>query len=145
MSFGCVSADSSVGGRLMDKRIPPRSTYLYQWCDSDMEFTRSANNHIECNQYGRYHPRVVDNYYCRQMYLRSYTFSKKETNVAEKTTRCLGKVKEKVAEVAMLRRRRKKRNRRSGVKILKETSCSAIYVVFQRLLLCTASVDVVDI
>ncbi|KAL6619765.1 hypothetical protein ACP70R_034904 [Stipagrostis hirtigluma subsp. patula] len=42
-------------------------------------------------------PRVVDSYSCRQMYLRSYTFSKKKETVPERTMACLGRVRERAA------------------------------------------------
>ncbi|EES18921.1 hypothetical protein BDA96_09G022500 [Sorghum bicolor] len=44
-------------------------------------------------------PRVVDSYSCRQMYLRSYTFSKKKETVPERTMACLGRVRERGAAV----------------------------------------------
>ncbi|CAN6340215.1 unnamed protein product [Urochloa humidicola] len=42
-------------------------------------------------------PRVVDTYSCRQMYLRSYTFSKRKETVPERTMACLGRVRERAA------------------------------------------------
>ncbi|CAL4903175.1 unnamed protein product [Urochloa decumbens] len=42
-------------------------------------------------------PRVVDSYSCRQMYLRSYTFSKRKETVPERTMACLGRVRERAA------------------------------------------------
>jgi len=44
-------------------------------------------------------PRVVDSYSCRQMYLRSYTFSKRKETVPERTMACLGRVRERGAAV----------------------------------------------
>uniref|UniRef100_A0A0D9WC56 Uncharacterized protein n=1 Tax=Leersia perrieri TaxID=77586 RepID=A0A0D9WC56_9ORYZ len=41
-------------------------------------------------------PRVVDSYSCRQIYLRSYTFSKKKESVPERTMACLGRVRNAV-------------------------------------------------
>lgn len=50
-------------------------------------------------------PRVVDSYSCRQMYLRSYTFSKKKETVPERTMACLGRVKERAAVFPFLPQR----------------------------------------
>ena len=44
-------------------------------------------------------PRVVDSYSCRQIYLRSYTFSKKKETVPERTMACLGRVRDRGAAV----------------------------------------------
>ncbi|RDX81828.1 hypothetical protein CR513_37443, partial [Mucuna pruriens] len=77
-----------------DPRVPVRATYmnLYKWPESDAEFVRSVSrrgSHV-CGQ-----ARVVDSISCRQMYLRSYKFSRKET-VPEKTQKCFGRVKDRV-------------------------------------------------
>ncbi|XAR69004.1 hypothetical protein NMG60_11000436 [Bertholletia excelsa] len=110
-----------------DARVPVRATYvnLYKWPESDAEFVRSAVG-------GLPHPRVVDSISCRQTYLRSYTFSRKET-VPERTRKCLERVKERVA------RRGRHRRPRRGRRVV-----AALCAVFHRLLSCTASVDVVD-
>ncbi|RCV15235.1 hypothetical protein SEVIR_3G043100v4 [Setaria viridis] len=50
-------------------------------------------------------PRVVDSYSCRQMYLRSYTFSKKKETVPERTMACLGRVRERAAVFPFLPQR----------------------------------------
>ncbi|KAH1227587.1 hypothetical protein GmHk_10G027795 [Glycine max] len=77
-----------------DPRVPVRATYvnLYKWPESDAEFVRrrGGGSHM-CGG----HPRVVDSISCRQMYLRSYKFSRKES-VPEKTQKCFGRVKERV-------------------------------------------------
>uniref|UniRef100_A0A0E0KXV7 Uncharacterized protein n=1 Tax=Oryza punctata TaxID=4537 RepID=A0A0E0KXV7_ORYPU len=44
-------------------------------------------------------PRVVDSYSCRQIYLRSYTFSKKKETMPERTMACLGRVRDRGAAV----------------------------------------------
>ncbi|CAI0471679.1 unnamed protein product [Linum tenue] len=131
-----------------DPRVRPvRATYvnLYKWPESDAEFIKSVRRVSQGVQHQP--PRVVDSISCRQMYLRSYTFSRKET-VPEKTRRCFGRVKDKVG-------RRKGTEggagggRRKGRKCLvlrkvKEVSCRTFYRIFHRLLSCAASVDVVD-
>ncbi|KAJ0588650.1 hypothetical protein HanIR_Chr04g0177151 [Helianthus annuus] len=80
-----------------DARMPVRATYvnLYKWPDSDREFVRSVsqNSHLE-NRNGQGHPRLVDSISCRQLYLRSYTFSRKES-LNERTMKCIGRVKER--------------------------------------------------
>ncbi|KAL6336324.1 hypothetical protein AAG906_014494 [Vitis piasezkii] len=132
MSSVCISSCVN------DARVPVRATYvnLYKWPESDAEFIKSVSSNR--------HPRVVDSISCRQMYLRSYTFSKKET-VPEKTIKCFGRVKERVAHG----RRRNKGEELHGkrfvvVRKVKEISCSALYAIFRRLLYCTTTVDVVD-
>lgn len=93
-------------------------------------------------------PRVVDTVSCRQLYLRSaYTFSRKET-VPQKTKKCIGKVREKMANGGKKKgksgRRRRRVRRFSAVKGVKKFCCAALCGVFRKLLSCTATVDVVD-
>ncbi|KAH7677969.1 Cyclophilin-like domain-containing protein [Dioscorea alata] len=110
MTSGCMNSVSC-----MDAQAPVRATYvnLYKWPESDAEFVKSVtkekkdrgnatHNQVRLSRTasGRRRltqsPGVVDSYSCRQMYLRSYTFSKKET-VPEKTKKCLAKVKERAS------------------------------------------------
>ena len=100
--------------------------------------------------YGQHHPRVVDSISCRQMYLRSYKFSRKES-VPEKTQKCFGRVKEKVARGHSGKNKKKRirpqGGRRSKCLVwskMKEISCAALFRIFQKFLSCAASVDVVD-
>ncbi|XP_060178307.1 uncharacterized protein LOC132608276 [Lycium barbarum] len=93
-------------------------------------------------------PRVVDTVSCRQLYLRSaYTFSRKET-VPQKTKKCFGRVKERVANGGKKKRKSSRRRRRvrrfTAVKRVKKICCAALSGVFRRLLSCTTTVDVVD-
>ncbi|XP_016508286.1 uncharacterized protein LOC107825881 [Nicotiana tabacum] len=92
-------------------------------------------------------PRVVDTVSCRQLYLRSaYTFSRKET-VPQKTKKCFGKVKERVASGGKKQGKSGQRRRRSRfavVRKVKKVSCAALSGIFRRLLSCTATADVVD-
>ncbi|KAH7865154.1 hypothetical protein Vadar_002916 [Vaccinium darrowii] len=134
-----------------DARVPIRATYvnLYKWPESDAEFVRSVSSGSR-DQLPRQHPRVVDSISCRQLYLKSYTFSRKET-VPERTKKCLARAREKVA-----RARRRGKDQVHGrkrpravvvgrrVRRVKELSCAALCALFHRLLTCTASVDVVD-
>ncbi|MQL93697.1 hypothetical protein Taro_026343 [Colocasia esculenta] len=97
---GCIMASPF---QCMDAQEPVRATYVnpYGWPESDAEFVRSVSSgehrRRRPHRHGQYHPHpgVVDSYSCRQIYLRSYTFSRKET-VHERTRRYLGRVKGKV-------------------------------------------------
>ncbi|KAE9619463.1 hypothetical protein Lal_00032277 [Lupinus albus] len=138
-----------------DARVPVRASYvnIYKWPESDAEFVRSngRNGNNDSNSlhalYG--HPRVVDSISCRQIYLRSYKFSRKES-VPEKTQKCFGKVKEKVGSNSSHGGRNKRRSRSSRrrkcmvFRKIKEISCAALFRIFHRFLSCAASVDVVD-
>ncbi|EOY07647.1 hypothetical protein QQP08_017160 [Theobroma cacao] len=120
-----------------DPRVPVRATYvnLYKWPESDAEFVRSRSS----GMHG--HPRVVDGISCRQMYLRSYRFSRKET-VPEKTVKCFGRVKDKVAHG---KRRNSSQKRRIRRKCFVWRKVKVVFFrFFNRLLSCSASVDVVD-
>ncbi|XP_019158825.1 PREDICTED: uncharacterized protein LOC109155657 [Ipomoea nil] len=94
-------------------------------------------------------PMVVDSVSCRQLYLRSaYTFSKKES-VPEKTIKCFGMVRKTVAAAAAGKKSSKsavtgsRRKRRFPVVVKKLYGC-AVSTLFQRVLTCTAGVEVVD-
>ena len=128
---------------------PIRATYvnLYKWPESDAEFVRSVSSAgLRRCASASFHPRVVDSISCRQLYLRSYTFSRKES-VPEKTRKCLGRVRERVL---LYRRERKSRGGSGGerrcvvVSRANEVSCATLSAVFRRLLSCTTKVDVVD-
>ncbi|GAU34684.1 hypothetical protein TSUD_29250 [Trifolium subterraneum] len=134
MSSVCIS---NCVNDTRDPRVPVRATYvnLYKWPESDAEFVKSVSlngKRGSSHVYGHGHPRVVDSISCRQMYLRSYTFSRKET-VPEKTQKCFGRVKEKVAHGGTRRRKKNK------CLILSNT----LFRIFHRFLSCGASVDVV--
>ncbi|XP_043699048.1 uncharacterized protein LOC122649860 [Telopea speciosissima] len=136
-----------------DTRVPVRANYrnLYKWPESDAEFVRSVSSNSNGSSrnrgVGNGNPRVVDSISCRQMYLRSYTFSRKET-VPEKTVKCFGGVKEKVAH----RKQKKKKKKRKGgsrkkyavMRKVKDGSCAALFRIFRKLLSCTTSIDVTD-
>ncbi|KAI3811625.1 hypothetical protein L1987_21351 [Smallanthus sonchifolius] len=136
-----------------DARVPVRATYvnLYKWPDSDREFVRSVsrNSHRE-NGESQGHPRLVDSISCRQLYLRSYTFSRKES-LNERTMKCIGRVKERGAargksskSPASSGKRRRRKKKCTMVMQAKEASYAALASIFRRLLSCTTKVDVVD-
>ncbi|XVF55359.1 hypothetical protein PTKIN_Ptkin06aG0031000 [Pterospermum kingtungense] len=140
MSSVCVS---SCLNDARDPRVPIRATYvnLYKWPESDAEFVRSRRSGGAMHGQGR--PRVVDSISCRQMYLRSYRFSKEET-VPEKTVKCFGRVKEKVGAQGK-RKSSQKQTRVVRSKCLVWRKMKVVlFRFFNRLLSCSASVDVVD-
>ncbi|XP_062232488.1 uncharacterized protein LOC133929720 [Phragmites australis] len=130
MAAGCKAAIGCV-----DARAPVRASYvsLYKWPESDAEFVKSvamarrqggqeespgSSSYCYYNGSGSMRrgcsgelaagycsPRVVDSYSCRQMYLRSYTFSKKKETVPERTMACLGRVRERAAVFPFLPQR----------------------------------------
>lgn len=123
-----------------DTRVPVRATYvnLYKWPESDAEFVKTVK--MTKGDQGRRdprqpQPRVVDSVSCRQMYLRSYTFSRKES-VPEMTKKCFAKVKDKVA----VRGRRSEKVTKGGGE---EKKGRPMCTIFRRLLSCTTSIDVV--
>jgi len=125
-----------------DARVPVRATYvnLYKWPESDAEFVRrrGGGSHV-CGG----HPRVVDSISCRQMYLRSYKFSRKES-VPEKTQKCFGRVKERVKKQGSSQHNHGVGRRKCLVwRKMREISCAALFRIFHRFLSCGASVDVV--
>uniref|UniRef100_A0A7C8ZWC6 Uncharacterized protein n=1 Tax=Opuntia streptacantha TaxID=393608 RepID=A0A7C8ZWC6_OPUST len=151
MSSVCIS------NCVEDTRIPGRvrATYvnLYKWPESDAEFVRS----VSFRGPGQPRPKVVESISCRQMYLRSYTFTRKES-VNERTKKCIGRVKERVlvngrssskrsssswcgSETGYNKEKNKVKNSNIG---LKEVPCAALKALFRKLLFCSASVDVVD-
>ncbi|XP_039069067.1 uncharacterized protein LOC120215443 [Hibiscus syriacus] len=135
MSSICIS------NCLNDAREPKvrmRATYvnLHKWPELDAEFIRSrGGSSMHCR------PPSDGVISCRQMYLRSYRFSRKQT-VPQKTVKCFGKVKDKM-------RGRKKNSQRR--RLLSRRKCLVwrkvkvvLFRFFNRLLSCSASVDVLD-
>lgn len=144
-----------------DPRVPVRpvrATYvnLYKWPESDAEFVRSVRRGG-----GVPEARVVDSISSRQMYLRSYTFSreddesKSEKVTSAMQTSCLGRVRETASFrrrnkdesdiiVESTKRRRRGEKRRVRRKKKQEQACSVMFRFFRRLLSCAATVDVVD-
>lgn len=153
-----------------DAKVPVRATYvnLYKWPESDVEFVRSLSTNERRNGGGggaaacHMHPKVVDSISCRQLYLRSYTFSRDDEINVEKRRRSCRRFKERVASAANRRKRKlrgggdgsssgssgsdgggRRRKKRTGFKRAKEMSCVALEAIFRRLLSCTTKVDVV--
>ncbi|KAL7600213.1 uncharacterized protein LOC111921082 [Lactuca sativa] len=156
MTSGCMSTCIAD-----DARVPVRATYvnLYKWPDSDREFVRSVsrNSHRK-NGESQGHPRLVDSISCRQLYLRSYTFSRKES-LNERTMNCIGRVKERAAVRGKQKKsptssagggrqrdggKRRRRRKCTVVMKAKEASYAALASIFRRLLSCTTKIDVVD-
>lgn len=165
MSSVCISSC------LEDTRIPVRvrATYvnLYKWPESDAEFVRS----VSFRGPGHPRPKVVESISCRQLYLRSYTFTRKES-VNEKTKKCIGRVKERVVNGRNNKGGERVRNKvkedgsdqitfswgdpysLQGTSVgldqitqvgkSKKVPCAALKALFRKLLFCSASVDVVD-
>lgn len=160
MATVCISNSAKhAGGGSFPTRRAKYVNLLYQWPESDAEFVKPTAGSDDGGE-GQFYflhpppPRVVDSVSCRQLYLRSaYTFSRKES-VPERTKKCFERVKERVAIVAATRkfqsagsrsrRGRRRRRRLVMVKRVKEFSREAFRSIFQRLLSCTASVDVVE-
>ncbi|TXG59073.1 hypothetical protein EZV62_016902 [Acer yangbiense] len=96
MNSVCIS--NCVNDTRDPRARPVRATYvnLYKWPESDAEFVRSVTSrggaaaaNVRRGLNNAHHPRVVDSISCRQMYLRSYTFSREEDHQNsddEKTT-----------------------------------------------------------
>ncbi|KAI3965016.1 hypothetical protein MKX01_013947 [Papaver californicum] len=135
---------------------------LYTWPESDKEFLKSVTLNKSTNQEGigrgmlmkNGPPRVLDSISCRNMYIRSYTFTteKKKESVPEKTKRCFGKVKDKVVlynkrssskgGLITINGGRKLRRRRKCT-IMRKVK-ESLFSLFHKLLSCSTSVDVVD-
>ncbi|KAL3531865.1 hypothetical protein ACH5RR_005386 [Cinchona calisaya] len=152
MSTTCIS------NCVNDTRFPiRRANYvnLHKWPESDAEFAKMVGSTENLGGEGQLHylhprPRVVDSVSCRQLYLRSaYTFSRKES-VPERTKKCFGRVRERITigrtrrKFRCRRRRTRTRTRFVIVKRMKQFSCEALRSLFQKLLSCTATVDVVE-
>ncbi|KAM3202384.1 hypothetical protein P3L10_030008 [Capsicum annuum] len=154
-------ASTCISNCVNDSRGPVRATYinLYKWPESDVEFIRSVsskNNRHEQHGHGhgrgRVHsssPKVVDSISCRQLYLRSYTFSREDqenlNDEKNNHVKCYGKRKRKLSSRndSGGGRRRSTRRKCKGFRKAKEFSCAALSSIFRRLLSCTTKVDVV--
>ncbi|KAK4375982.1 hypothetical protein RND71_006659 [Anisodus tanguticus] len=131
------------------RAIPVRATYinLYKWPESDAEFIKSVSSRMNHNTSTHNHPKVVDSISCRQLYLRSYTFSREEERVNEKTSmKCYGKKKKdrnnNIAGSNINYSSGGRRRKCKGIRRAKEISCAAFASIFRRLLSCTIKVDV---
>ncbi|XWS71748.1 hypothetical protein CRYUN_Cryun03dG0165400 [Craigia yunnanensis] len=137
-------ASTCISTCINDTRVPVRPTYvnLYKWPESDAAFVRSLSS--DGRRGGRAHPRVVDSISCRQMYLRSYTFHRNETEPEK--TKCFGRVKKEKVKSPRRKKKSKTVAKKKCVALrrAKEFSCAALLSMFRRLLSCTSKVDVAD-
>lgn len=122
-----------------DARVPVRATYvnLYKWPESDVEFIRSLSSDKRKTSCGAGqhhflpHPKVVDSISCRQLYLRSYTFSrdddekckddKKEKKKESSRNNSRRSIRDSVASETTRKRSRRKRRRRENEKSSSES------------------------
>ncbi|KAJ1378275.1 hypothetical protein SESBI_48011 [Sesbania bispinosa] len=123
-------ASICISNCINDTHLPIRPTFvnLYKWPESDVEFVKTVNSNNSA---------VPDSLSCRQMYLRSYKFSRKKVGVTEKTMKCLSRVKESVLYAS-------NKNLKGKDKILgraKVVTYAAVSI-FQRLLSCSEKVHV---
>jgi hypothetical protein len=199
MAAGCKAAIGCVDARVP---VRASYVSLYKWPESDAEFVKSVamarrhqgdqspaavpsyyNGSASMRRSGELFlpaaagerhcsPRVVDSYSCRQMYLRSYTFSKKKETVPERTMACLGRVRERAAvfpfhphraggsaaasdagsvgsasntDSASASGRKEQQARRKKRCAVARRLQEASCAIFRRLLACTTTVDVADI
>ncbi|XP_074556029.1 uncharacterized protein LOC141811860 [Curcuma longa] len=153
MSSGCKSS--------MPAAARPTFVNLYKWPESDAEFVKSMTegrrgksstaitdqSHVtRSSSKWSPSPPVVDSFSCRQMYLRSYPFSKEEKAAAGKTRQCFEKVKEKATSLFSTKDKKKKNELRfvSDRKMIKDFPYSSLFSIFYRFLFCSTSVEVVD-
>ncbi|KAF3657871.1 hypothetical protein P3S67_009143 [Capsicum chacoense] len=147
MASTCISTCvNDVAGRV----APVRATYvnLYKWPESDAEFIRSVSsrmNHVNNTSRSTIHPpKVVDSISCRQLYLRSYTFSREEELLNDKTSmKCYGKKKKSRSTTSGGPGGGRRSKKCKGLRKAKEISYVAFASIFRRLLSCTVKVDVV--
>ncbi|GLJ23023.1 hypothetical protein SUGI_0434510 [Cryptomeria japonica] len=138
--------NSSCVAGCLDAQVPVRLNFisLYKWPDSDAEFVRvlSMDREDSCSKKITRVTSTHESYACRQMFLRSYTFSRKET-VPQKTKNSLKKAKQRLIKV-------KKNFTPKGILCLLgklrakffKVSCAVLAAIFTCLLACTTSVDV---
>ncbi|PKI61963.1 hypothetical protein CRG98_017689 [Punica granatum] len=121
-------SESLVGARYMIR--------TYGWPDPDSQLG-NMSVHGEAWRHRRRvcmdASRVVDGILCRQMYLRSYTFSREEETFQDKIRKGLGSLRKRVAhrKLEVLRRAR-------------EVSDNVLFSICSRLLSCTAKVDMAN-
>lgn len=148
-----MMSSSCVGGCL-DAQDPVKVSFvrLYKWPEADAEFLRNSSMEDEktsSETTGRrrrsafnteayvYH----ESFASRQRYLRSYTFSKKETFM-EKTKRWYLKEKQKV--VLVIKSSTKSKNYKLSHGSINGSCNSFLGGVFNVLLSCVATLDVRD-
>ncbi|KAI4322191.1 hypothetical protein L6164_021908 [Bauhinia variegata] len=120
--------------------LPIRPTYanLYRWPESDAEFMKKICCNVTHSQ-----ATVVDSLSCRQMYLRSYTFSRKKEGITGKTRKCLSRVSQRVVfgcgRIGSYYKRLKKEY--LMLRRAKDVFCAALFSMFSWLLSCFAKVQ----
>eukprot|EP01018_Ginkgo_biloba_P020189 Gb_23079 [translate_table: standard] len=136
-----MKMNSSCVAGCLDAQEPIRATFLSlnRWPDSDAEFVRILSFKEDRPK----RPREYDCYASRQMYLRSYTFSRRET-VPDKTKKCIGKVKDTMSKIANPKRKKHLSLVRKIREKFVSTYHAALAAIFHHLLACTTSVDVSD-
>ncbi|XP_020583368.1 uncharacterized protein LOC110026671 [Phalaenopsis equestris] len=130
---------------------------LRKWAESDAEFVRSLSS-VSLSTENRAcwppaSPTVIDSFSCRQLYLRSYAFSKKEP-LPKKAIKCFEKFKRKAIDhlhcfsddisyvsgkedkKKMILKKKKKKKKKKGR--------SVFFSVLHRLLSCGGCFQVVD-
>lgn len=153
MSSACRSSRCCV-----DAKSPVRASFkvLYKWPESDAAFAKSmaavqSHRHElrRVDSFSSIEPRapaVVDGYSCRQVYLRSYTFTTKKETVPQRTRRCMRKLKDGGAVFPIFSAAAARTvDARSDSKTMKKNKTkSALRYVFHSLLFCAAKVEVAD-
>lgn len=133
-------ASVCISNSVNDAETPVRPTF--RWPESDAVRLVWSNPSPAGTQD---QPKVVDSVSCRQMYLRSYKFSREES-VPEKTRKCFRiVVGRKVFHQRKKKPQRRLRRRKSRFLVIrraKDVSCVALLSFFRRLLFCTAKLDV---
>ncbi|PON60274.1 hypothetical protein TorRG33x02_284960 [Trema orientale] len=127
---------------------PRRYTKLYKWPEPDGESVGLVGPKAKARR-AMEQPKVVDSVSCRQVFLRSYTFSRKES-FSERTKKCFGRVMVLFRRRARVGRgtRRPRRTTKRAVaaakrkmaakRRAKEASCAALMLSkFRRWLLYT--------
>lgn len=139
MSSVCISSCVN------DTRIPVRARYInhYKLPETGAELFKTME--VYKSDQGQRYPHhsqatVVDTVSCRQMYLRSYPFSRKES-VPEKTRKCLGKVREKVGVSGSRPDKLRKSGGGGKKRCAKKFPCTFLCNIFRQLLTCTTSRD----
>ncbi|KAJ8751524.1 hypothetical protein K2173_016755 [Erythroxylum novogranatense] len=143
---------------IKDSRVPSRPAYVnlnnrHKYYASG-ELPRSTTGYGS----GQGQPMVVDSVSCRQLYLRSYRFTRKES-VGEKTVKCLGRVGTRVAIKSrglVIARRQKSRNSSTEEeemtsngsnykreRLRRAMELSALMSMLKRFMSCTTKIDVV--
>ncbi|GAA0141920.1 hypothetical protein LIER_42687 [Lithospermum erythrorhizon] len=115
---------------------------VHKWPEYEAEFGKDREiSNTQRGESGQLEqPRVVDTVSCRQIYLRSYKFSKKET-VPERTKRCLRKFRQRMV-IGKKKPGGKMRSIKAKDKVRMKKSMSAFRAMFQNMLSCTTSSDV---